>query len=663
MANTLLTTPILRRVTRNRVCVWLASSEQMELRLTVMNGQQAAIGQGDTADMRMHRVRLGENLHVYLLQARPDNNDGYPLDQLMYYRIDKKLENESFAELLTDEERKNLTYGSHSYPSFFIPSKLKTLLHGSCRKPHGGFNSGSQEHVPDALSHGHTLMEKTCDDLNLRPAILLLTGDQIYADDVSISLLSMLRKQALALTGKAEKLPLIGDVSAIPLHGRKKVLKDYESGFSSGESENHLLSFGEFAAMYLYAFGNLSKCEPIWEWAKLQKEGVEEEETENAYKACIKQGEPLRSYHQTLPVIRRLLANVPTYMIFDDHDVTDDWNITGYWYDSVRESPLGRRIVSNALAAYWAFQGWGNDPDNFDKDMIASIKAHLNDDSGSENIGKRYDLHTWKHRGWGFSIPTDPPIIATDSRTQRQYEGNKYYPAQLLDRYALDWLRVEWAKLKTGKNKIDDKTCPVLVATTPVMGFSTVEWFQRLGLGIMHWVEKFAPVAFLEGLIDKEGCLTGWMVDKLDAESWSSNRQGFLNFMDTLSLEDRMGINHCVFLSGDVHYSFTAKARFMREHSQLQCWQLTSSALSNEPGLKQSEFLKKAGKDKIGKETQCNCAIFPKNRWSMEVQLLRAGSSELRVTPECNLGLVQFADGLPVSHTLLTGNGNLVYRL
>jgi phosphodiesterase/alkaline phosphatase D-like protein len=57
-----------------------------------------------------------------------------------------------------------------------------------------------------------------------------------------------------------------------------------------------------------------------------------------------------------------VLANVPTYMIFDDHDVTDDWNLTARWRHRVHASPAGRRIVANALAAYWAFQGWGNDP-------------------------------------------------------------------------------------------------------------------------------------------------------------------------------------------------------------------------------------------------------------------------------------------------------------
>jgi hypothetical protein len=76
--------------------------------------------------------------------------------------------------------------------------------------------------------------------------------------------------------------------------------------------------------------------------------------------------------------------------------------------------------------------------------IYLSFTQHWNDNKDNSDIGERHDLHTWKSRGWGFSIPTDPPIIAMDSRTQRQYK-NKYYPAMLMDRYALDWLRVEWA--------------------------------------------------------------------------------------------------------------------------------------------------------------------------------------------------------------------------
>ncbi len=681
MAAKLLAGPILRRTTKNRVCVWLATAQSMSLRLAVTDAQGKSLGQSNVEDLNEQRVQLGENLWIYLLQARPNEDAGFLIDTLLCYRLDEV----DVKGNVTPLNLADLAYGSLQYPSFFIPTKLKQLLHGSCRKPHGGFDSEKQKPMPDALSHGHVLLEKTYDKLELRPAILLLTGDQIYADDVSISLLAMLRQQAVAVTGKQETLPLVDsainpdsslatrlDPSSIPLHGRKQALKDKhktsdagseakDSGFSSGESENHLFTFGEFATMYIYAFGNLPAWKPVWDWPQLEKLGVvtNSEEAKEAKKAWGKQDAPLRSFHKTLPKIRKLLANVTTYMIFDDHDVTDDWNITGDWYDGVRDSPMGRRIVSNALASYWAFQAWGNDPDNFDKDLILTIKQQLNDDKDDGVIGDRYDLHTWKSRGWGFSIPTEPPIIAMDSRTQRQYE-NKYYPALLLDRYALDWLRVEWAKLKTGQH-IDGSTCPVIIATTPVMGFSTIEFFQQLALWLAGLAESWKPIQLLERLAGKEGFITGWMVNKLDAESWSSNKEGFVGFMDVLGR--RMGIYRCVFLSGDVHYAFTADARFEHQNRVLQCYQLTSSALSNEPDAKQSRFLEEAAKHHTGIKTHRNWTLLPEQHWIARVKLLEAENSKLRVVAKCNLGLVEFDDGLPVSHTLLTGSGKLVYLL
>ncbi len=668
MDTKLLAGPILRRTTKNRVCVWLASSEPMSIQLTIMDVDKNQLGQSRLANLNEQYVQLGNNLYIFLLQALANDKSGFPSDTLLYYRIDMvDAVDSSRSPLFSDDELKKLVYGAHPYPSFFIPAKLEHLLHGSCRKPHGGFDSENQAHLPDALSHGHTLLEGTCDDLSLRPAILLLTGDQIYADDVAISLMATLQEKSLILTGRQEMLPLSDDGSmrlnplSIPLHGRKLTLDDKNnvsgknSGFSSDESENHLFTFGEFAAMYIYAFGNFPAWEPVWDWQQLADMNV----SEGADKAWKNQLRPLSFFDNTLSDIRRLMANIPTYMSFDDHDVTDDWNITRDWYDGVRESPLGRRIVANALAACWAFQAWGNNPDNFDNDLLRSITQHLNDSENDANTAERYELHTWKSRGWGFSIPTEPPIIAIDSRTQRQYE-NRYYPAQLLDRYAQDWLRIEWAKLKT-RQKFNNDTCPVLIAATPVMGYSVVENIQLFFLWLAEAVENYSWVQFVEKIFDIEGILTGWMVKKLDAESWSSNREGFIAFMTTLSM--RMGIRRCVFLSGDVHYSFTANAYFKQQGRELQCYQLTSSALSNQPDAKQSKFLEETAKQQTGKDTHRNWSIFPSKRWVNEVELLEMKGSDSRVNAKCNLGLVAFLNGLPVRHTLLTGSGNLICQL
>ena len=64
--------------------------------------------------------------------------------------------------------------------------------------------------------------------------------------------------------------------------------------------------------------------------------------------------------------MRRVLANIPSYMIFDDHEVTDDWNMTFSTWKKIYHDPLGMRIIQNALTAYALCQHWGNTPEQFD---------------------------------------------------------------------------------------------------------------------------------------------------------------------------------------------------------------------------------------------------------------------------------------------------------
>jgi hypothetical protein len=63
--------------------------------------------------------------------------------------------------------------------------------------------------------------------------------------------------------------------------------------------------------------------------------------------------------------VRRGLANVATYMMFDDHEVTDDWHMTADWVDKVYKSPVAKRVIQNALCSYAIFQAWGNTPERF----------------------------------------------------------------------------------------------------------------------------------------------------------------------------------------------------------------------------------------------------------------------------------------------------------
>ncbi|MFP5415291.1 MAG: hypothetical protein ACLGHZ_00165 [Actinomycetes bacterium] len=63
---------------------------------------------------------------------------------------------------------------------------------------------------------------------------------------------------------------------------------------------------------------------------------------------------------------RRVLANVPTYMVLDDHDLTDDFFLSPLWRRRVLGTALGHVILTNGMTAYALFQDWGNDPRKYD---------------------------------------------------------------------------------------------------------------------------------------------------------------------------------------------------------------------------------------------------------------------------------------------------------
>jgi hypothetical protein len=73
--------------------------------------------------------------------------------------------------------------------------------------------------------------------------------------------------------------------------------------------------------------------------------------------------------------VRRALANVATYMSFDDHDVTDDWNLCAQWFRNVCGTALGRSILRDGLVSYLLMQAWGNDPKAFEEGPRAELLA------------------------------------------------------------------------------------------------------------------------------------------------------------------------------------------------------------------------------------------------------------------------------------------------
>ncbi len=274
-------------------------------------------------------------------------------------------------------------------------------------------------------------------------------------------------------------------------------------------------------------------------------------ENQKKYQEQIKQLEKTR---KDLPMVRRVLANISTYMIFDDHEITDDWNITKEWHESVKGSKCGRQVVANGLAAFWAFQGWGNDPASYSEEFIGKISEYLGKNGNVSDVERVvFEDQLWNFHGWTFGAPTDPLTIVSDCRTQRHFDNNDG-PPQLLSSEGL------LSMLQTSKQANYRKgDAIIIVSPTPVFGFLLLEELQKFVAKIIR----------------------GY---RLDLETWFANQSGLLSLLSFLI--ETLRPRYCIFLSGDVHYGFTISAAFallQKKHDKddlcMSITQLNSSAL------------------------------------------------------------------------------------
>jgi hypothetical protein len=71
------------------------------------------------------------------------------------------------------------------------------------------------------------------------------------------------------------------------------------------------------------------------------------------------------------PAIRWLLSTVPSAMIFDDHDVHDDWNTSKAWLEKMRAQGWWEERIVGAFMSYWVYQHLGNlSPEELEEDEL-----------------------------------------------------------------------------------------------------------------------------------------------------------------------------------------------------------------------------------------------------------------------------------------------------
>lgn len=129
----------------------------------------------------------------------------------------------------------------------------------------------------------------------------------------------------------------------------------------------------------------------------------------------------------TQPSVRWLLSVVPTAMIFDDHDVHDDWNTSDAWRREYTAKPWWRSRIAGAYMSYWLYQHLGNlSPAELGKDELWR-QVRESDDAAAvlADMAVRADQRAEGIR-WSFRRDFGGVrIVVIDSRSRRVLEPGK----------------------------------------------------------------------------------------------------------------------------------------------------------------------------------------------------------------------------------------------
>ena len=128
--------------------------------------------------------------------------------------------------------------------------------------------------------------------------------------------------------------------------------------------------------------------------------------------------------------MRWLLSCVPSFMIFDDHDVIDDWNTSKVWHDRIEGEPWWRGRIQGALMSYWIYQHLGEAAFRSEEDdeLLAQVRAAGDGGPILRTFADRADAGTPSTVGhrWSYVHELGPcRLIVLDSRNGRHLGGER----------------------------------------------------------------------------------------------------------------------------------------------------------------------------------------------------------------------------------------------
>ena len=367
------------------------------------------------------------------------------------------------------------------------PSVIRTRSPGqeSCVVTFGSCRT-MQDKGPDAL---HALAQRAANGPTRElPDLLLLLGDQVYADELSAAMRDRVRARR---------------------------------GLSEGAGD-HVADFEEYTWLYHES------------WSE--------------------------------PAVRWLLSTVPVGMVFDDHEVHDDWNASLSWLQEMRAKAWWPDRIEGALMTYWCYQHLGNlPPEELERDMtFRAVRDTPGDAAQVLREHARRAVQDPSLVRWSFARDLGcARVVIIDSRAGRQLGPGR--------RAMLD--DPEWAWVA---EQLSCGTRHLLVGSSlPVIGPQAVHyaeaWNEAVSGGV--WGRRAARWAERMRLA-------------MDLEHWPAFQHSFTALFGLLG---EIGAGRhgpppatITLLSGDVHFGYLARIAFPRAAGvRSVVWQATCSPLRN----------------------------------------------------------------------------------
>ena len=626
--------PLVRHIDADTLTLWLVSSKELSshtlLQTSTCYAVKILLFDQDKKPIKINLdslelIQFGVGKHCFICTIIIKQKDLLKPQQLYFYDIEAALDDNKA--LFASQLLPDMLYTGESYFSFKYSQKLSNVLHGSCRKAHFVGE--------DALPQLDSVIGECIanNEHNKRPDLILFTGDQVYVDDVAGPMLHAVHQviQRLGLYHETFEGSTISHSEALFEHEHsfykrqnllpqtkenQDLIQSFFKGkrkpiFTSANAMNHLIALNEMIALYL-----LSWSSRLWPYIDLNKQNIP---TDFA-PIYANEKQAIINFSKGLQAVERALAHVPVYMIFDDHDVTDDWNLTRAWEEEVYNNPFSKKIVGNALTAYLLCQGIGNPRVSWD--ALLKPALHCFNQISTYQHNDLIDI-LLNHNRWHYKVDTQPPIQVLDTRTQRwRSESNKNKPSGLMD----------WEALCDLQHDIIGQKSVIMVSAAPVYGVKFIEMIQRIF------------IVFGGALL-------------VDAENWMAHR-GTANVMLNIFRHMKTPPNFII-LSGDVHYSFVYDVSLRFKRNSPEIVQFTCSGMHNQFPDKLIKWFERLNRWLYGHRSPLNWLTKRRNMSIKERQAHVSKSSSQRsgATPLFRSGK-DTVNGTSIGMLELNENGN-----